>query len=41
MVQIRLRQYLLTATSRGTGKLDPLTPAELGILLGTTFAKLP
>ena len=41
VVQIRLRQYLLTATSRGTGKLEPLTPAELGVLLGTTFTKLP
>jgi len=41
VVQIRLHQYLLTATSRGTGNLDPLSPAQLGILLGTTFTKLP
>lgn len=41
LVQVRLRQYLLTASSRGTGDLEPLTAAELGVLLGTTFEKLP
>jgi len=41
VVQIRLRHYLLTATSRGTGGLDPLTPGQLGIVLGSTLTKLP
>lgn len=41
VVQVRLRQYLLTASSRGTGDLEPLSAAELGVLLGTTFERLP
>ena len=35
----RLRAIM--ASSRGTGDLEPLTAAELGVLLGTTFEKLP
>lgn len=41
LVQVRVRQYLLTASSRGTGDLEPLSTAELGVLLGTTFERLP
>jgi hypothetical protein len=40
LVQVRRGHYLITASSRATGKLDPITVPELTLLAGSSFEKL-
>ena len=41
LVQIRKGKYLITASSRATGSLDPIPISKLVAVAGTSFNQLP